>query len=187
MKKPAALVMMAALVALAACPAWAELCPECKRKMYPMVIGKCEVCGGPTTSRAFKLCPKCSARLGQCEHCRKPLGPVLGPDANGKTIKVPLGRTVTIRLKGNPTTGYRWSLERLEGKALKQVGDVQYVAKRVPPRLVGSGGVFIATFRAVEPGKASVRMHYARPWEKGKPPAKVFELTVQVAKPPGKK
>jgi len=31
--------------------------------------GKCSDCGGPTTSAALKLCPKCSARRHQCEHC----------------------------------------------------------------------------------------------------------------------
>jgi hypothetical protein len=31
--------------------------------------GKCSDCGGPTTSGALQICPKCSARRHQCEHC----------------------------------------------------------------------------------------------------------------------
>ena len=31
--------------------------------------GKCIECGGPTSSGALQLCPKCSAKRHQCEHC----------------------------------------------------------------------------------------------------------------------
>jgi len=50
-------------------PAAAELCKRCKGRMYIQNIGTCTSCGGHTTSGAFKLCPKCSAKLGKCEHC----------------------------------------------------------------------------------------------------------------------
>ena len=72
-----ALTVFAAALALsisAAC-AQAELCPACKGKTYTTDIGKCQVCGGNTSSKMFKLCPACSAKLKQCEHCGGPLTP----------------------------------------------------------------------------------------------------------------
>jgi len=70
----------------------AELCPKCKGKMYTADVGKCRCCGGHTSSGAFKLCKKCSAKFRQCEHCLAPLGKAAkGEDKgdkpfNGKTL-----------------------------------------------------------------------------------------------------
>ena len=60
-------------------PARGELCAKCKELAYIMNIGKCVECGGGTSSGAFKLCAACSAKLGQCEHCRTPLAPADKP------------------------------------------------------------------------------------------------------------
>lgn len=172
---------------LLASSALAGLCPKCKGKQYIQNIGKCVECGGPTSSGAFKLCRKCSEKLGQCEHCRAALEPaipndamVLDEKADGKTAEVVAGKAVVVQLDGNPTTGYSWSLRKLDGDALEQQGEVRYVPKKVPRGMVGSGGTFIAVFKAVKPGKAVIAMAYARPWEKDKPPARTFEATVQV-------
>jgi len=72
-KKAMGVLVLALLTALASAPARGELCPKCKGKMYIMNIGKCVECGGMTTSGAFKLCKKCSTKLGECEHCRAKL------------------------------------------------------------------------------------------------------------------
>jgi inhibitor of cysteine peptidase len=180
-----------ALAWLAAAPAAAELCPKCKGMMYIQNIGKCKACGGPTSSGAFKLCKKCSAKLGQCEHCRAPLKKaalptdsiVVDEKANGKTVTAEVGKLVVVKLAGNPTTGYSWTVKKLEGKALEQVGKLKYEARKVPRGMAGSGGKFLATFKAVGPGKAAIEMAYARPWEKGKPPIRTFKLAVVVARP----
>ena len=37
--------------------------------MFTESQGKCIDCGGPTGSGALQLCPKCSAKRHQCEHC----------------------------------------------------------------------------------------------------------------------
>ena len=58
---------------LFAVPAAAELCAKCKGMMVIESIGTCKVCGGPTTSGAFQLCPACSKKLGECEMCRAKL------------------------------------------------------------------------------------------------------------------
>ena len=184
-----AALLGAAVILFLASPAFAGLCPKCKGRMYIQNIGKCVECGGRTSSGAFKLCGKCSAKLGQCEHCRAPLKApapantvALGEDANGKTVAAKVGQTVVITLAGNPTTGYSWAVKKLDGDALKQQGKLNYVPKKVPRGMVGSGGAFVATFLAVKPGKTIITMAYARPWEEKKPPAKTFKATVE-AKP----
>lgn len=173
--------------------ALAELCPKCKKLMFTADIGKCRECGGATSSGAFKLCKKCSAKLKQCEHCRGPLKEqagiqdiVLDKKANGTTVTAAVGQRIVIRLAGNITTSYSWAVKKLEGEALKQDGKVEYVPKKAPRPKVGAGGTFVATFKAVKLGKAALTLAYRRPWEKKKPPAKTFTLAVEV-KPPAKK
>ena len=48
----------------------AELCKKCKELVYTDDEGNCVECGGTTSNGPFKLCEACSAKLGQCEHCR---------------------------------------------------------------------------------------------------------------------
>ena len=190
---------MLSCVLAALCLVWASagtavagLCPKCKGRMYTADVGKCKACGGFTSSGAFKLCKKCSAKLKQCEHCRAPLKEqaglediVLDEKANGKTVAATIGQQILIRLKGNPTTGYRWDVAKLEGEAIEQVGKAKYAVDKGAEGRMGAGGTFVFTFKAVRKGKATLTLAYARPWEKKKKPAKTFRLTVEV-KPLGK-
>jgi inhibitor of cysteine peptidase len=45
------------------------MCGKCRDLMFIDSQGKCIDCGGPTSSGALQLCPKCSAKRHQCEHC----------------------------------------------------------------------------------------------------------------------
>jgi inhibitor of cysteine peptidase len=45
------------------------MCGKCRDLMFVDTQGKCIDCGGPTSSGALQLCPKCSAKRHQCEHC----------------------------------------------------------------------------------------------------------------------
>ncbi len=47
----------------------AALCGKCRDLMFVDSEGKCRMCGAPTASGALQLCPKCSAKRHQCEHC----------------------------------------------------------------------------------------------------------------------
>ena len=50
-------------------PTRAALCSKCRDLMFVDSEGKCRDCGAPTASGALQLCPKCSAKRHQCEHC----------------------------------------------------------------------------------------------------------------------
>ncbi|MBS3820288.1 MAG: hypothetical protein GVY16_02035 [Planctomycetes bacterium] len=101
----------------------------------------------------------------------------------GKTRQAQVGELIAIDLKGNPTTGYAWVLDGIDGRAIRQVGSVKFVkpqAEADQKRRLGAGGVFHATFQAVEAGTATVSLAYRRPWEKDKEPARTFSVTIDV-------
>lgn len=167
----------------------AELCGDCKEKMFTMSLGKCPVCGGTTSSGAFKLCKACSAKAGKCQACLKPLAapapaaipPVMVTESDaGKTVTVTKNAQLEITLPGNITTGYSWKVTGLEGDSLKPVGQPQYLPSPAPAERVGTGGQFVFKFAAIKPGTTKLTLAYARPWEKDTPPAKTFTLTVAV-------
>jgi inhibitor of cysteine peptidase len=47
----------------------AALCGKCREMLFVDSDGKCKDCGASTTSGALQICPKCSAKRHQCEHC----------------------------------------------------------------------------------------------------------------------
>ena len=100
---------------------------------------------------------------------------------NGKTVAAQVGQQITITLKGNPTTGYLWSVAGFSSNAVEQVGEVEYRRDEAGKHRVGSGGVFAVTFQAARPGKSTVRLEYRRPWEKDVDPIEKFNVTLDVA------
>ena len=190
--KPAIAVIAAALVlALSPVAARADLCPKCKDGVYIQTIGTCVVCGGTTTSGAFKLCRACSAKLTECEHCRAKLVSaaqgvvlVLDEQAAGKTIAAAVGRRIEVRLPGNPTTGYSWVLKSIGGDAVRSLGDPAFTRPAEDAARVGAGGTFVFSLLAEKPGTAEVTFIYVRPWERDKAPAKTFAVTFDVRPDP---
>jgi len=103
---------------------------------------------------------------------------------NGKTVNATVGQTIVVKLKGNVTTGYSWAVTKAGGPAVQQVGKIAYTTDAAPKGMVGVGGMFTATFKAVQVGTATIELQYRRPWEKDKPAAETFKATVVVSAPP---
>jgi inhibitor of cysteine peptidase len=99
---------------------------------------------------------------------------------NGKTVNLAVGKSVVIRLPGNPTTGYSWRTAKVTGQSVAAVGEPKYQADAHAPGIVGVGGTYTFTFKAAKQGKAEVNLEYVRPWEKGIAPIKTFSATVEV-------
>ncbi len=95
----------------------------------------------------------------------------------GKTIELRKGGILLVSLEGNVTTGYNWAVADPAPAILQQVGDPQ-----VTPTsdAIGAGGTIVLKFTAVQTGQATLKLAYARSWEKGVPPDKTFEVTVVV-------
>ncbi|MDD4736653.1 MAG: protease inhibitor I42 family protein [Kiritimatiellae bacterium] len=96
---------------------------------------------------------------------------------NDKTLQLEPNEELTIELQGNPTTGYGWFVQTCDEKRLHQDGEAEY---RPDSNLLGSGGCYTFTFRAVTPGETILTLVYHRPWEKDTPPLKTFSLHLQI-------
>ena len=73
-----------------------------------------------------------------------------------------VGKTFTISLESNPTTGYSWQAE-FDPEYLELV-NTGFVTDS---SLIGAGGVESFEFLALKQGQVEVTMIYKRPWENG--------------------
>ncbi len=104
--------------------------------------------------------------------------PCLGRAAEASRITVKQGRKFILTLQSNPTTGYHWQLARpVTGTCLGLVTN-RFV--RPKSNLAGAPGKEVWEFKALSPGEETIQLEYARPWEKGVPPAQKTNLVVVV-------
>ena len=97
---------------------------------------------------------------------------------NGTAVTVNTGDTFTVRLEGNPSTGFTWEAKDLDTSILEQVGDPKFSGGA--PGMVGSGGDLTLTFKALKPGTTTLTLIYHRPWETDVEPIDTFSITITV-------
>lgn len=95
-------------------------------------------------------------------------------DNNGATVSAAVGDTVIVRLAGNPTTGYQWTVKETDSTRLPLEAST-YAADS---KLVGSGGMYEFRFAARAAGDAALRLVYQRAWEPA--PLETFSVTVRI-------
>ena len=98
------------------------------------------------------------------------------PDAERKAIGV--GEEFVVKLPANPSTGYSWDVKRMPKKL--ELIDKEF--EQEEPIMPGKGGMQVLTFKALEPGRATLELQYKRPWEKDKEPAEVKRYLVTIKK-----
>ena len=98
-------------------------------------------------------------------------------DEAGSTVTLCPGQRLTVRLRGNPTTGFVWDALPGAEWLLARRGDPQFTADSSAP---GAGGVYRFAFQATSVGKAPLEFVYHRPFEQGSAPARTFQVTVEV-------
>jgi inhibitor of cysteine peptidase len=96
---------------------------------------------------------------------------------DGNQITLQKGQTLTVKLEGNPTTGYTWEMVEPDGAILRQVGEPEFNADS---ELLGAPGTLTLRFEAVEAGQTELRLVYHRPWETGVEPLETFTVQVTV-------
>ena len=96
---------------------------------------------------------------------------------NGTTIEVHPGDELVVRLEENPTTGYRWQIDRIDGP-LEPAGDSYELSA---PGMIGGGGSHEFRFRATGPGTADLTLKHLRSWEGDASITQRFAVTVNVA------
>ncbi|MCQ4574524.1 MAG: protease inhibitor I42 family protein [Candidatus Brocadiales bacterium] len=120
----------------------------------------------------------CTGEAKKSEGVPAPSETLITQADGGKTFKVRKGGEITIRLKGNRTTGYSWAVEEADKNVLELIKDVYTPDQPVIP---GSGGVRTLTFKAVSVDTVPVRLKYWRPWEGNSSAVKRFGVTIQVS------
>jgi inhibitor of cysteine peptidase len=109
------------------------------------------------------------------------LSPALAADPT--IITAEPGKTFTLTLDSNPTTGYRWELANpVDEKHVKLISSEYH---RGSTQLMGAGGKEIWTFKAAAEGNTKIHLKYVRPWETNMPPAQTTNFLVAVKKSGG--
>lgn len=95
---------------------------------------------------------------------------------SGTTIEIQEGTSLSIRLDGNPTTGYNWDVSAVDESVLR------YVESDFDPDsdAIGSGGTVTLEFETVSPGATLLELIYRPDWE---PPSDAhlrYTVTVRV-------
>ena len=85
----------------------------------------------------------------------------------------------TVKLSGNPTTGYSWQYTMEPDGIVKEVSS-DYVQNEAKEGMTGVPGEFIFVFEGASSGTVKLRFTYARPWEEGEisDDSAVYSLTV---------
>ncbi len=139
--------------------------------------------GRPGFRRIFSLAIGCAALfLLAVVHAfgAKQTGPsfVITEKDNNKTVRIIVGDTFDLQLPAVMGTGFSWQVKQQNSKAVSLLGEPEL--KSPPDAPPNTPEVQIFHFKARKPGSVTLQLDYARPWEKDKPPDKIFKVTVVV-------
>ncbi len=95
---------------------------------------------------------------------------------NGRSLDVPVGQVIELRLPANPTTGFAWSIEAAGGPACA----VEEGPAAPPGNVPGQGSEHAWHIRGVQLGTCQIALAYRRPWEAAANPAETFRLDIRV-------
>jgi inhibitor of cysteine peptidase len=96
---------------------------------------------------------------------------------SGTKVKLAKGDTLVVRLEVQGGTGFTWKIAKNDDAVLKSQGKPEVERPEKPKP--GGKVTHIYRFTAEKAGAAELEMHYARPFEKDKAPAKTFKLTLE--------
>lgn len=95
----------------------------------------------------------------------------------GRTVTVAKGTRLTIHMRGNPSTGYRWEATVGDPSVMRETAAPIFTPSSGAP---GAGGLFEFQYRARSAGETDLRLVYRRSWEAEIPPMRTFEISVLV-------
>lgn len=91
---------------------------------------------------------------------------------NGQTVQVHTTDDVVVTFVAATGTGYQWQMEPADLATVKK--------EDVPLKPGLPGGPVKIMFHVQVKQTVTLKFGFARAWEKGKPPAKTFSVTLQV-------
>ena len=95
-----------------------------------------------------------------------------------EAVELAVGESKTVKLPGNPTTGFLWSVAECS-----DVVKVELALEKAAPDaapLCGRPSATVVTLTGQKAGQGVVKLNYARPWEKDEEPALSRTITVTV-------
>ncbi|WP_280240447.1 protease inhibitor I42 family protein [Nocardia abscessus] len=101
----------------------------------------------------------------------------VGVADDGQERRLHVGQRLIVALPANPSTGYSWSIAKVDAAVVKLDGEADFEPDPVAP---GAGGTSVWTFVGAAAGATALTMEYTRPWEQGLEPARTFSLTIEV-------
>jgi len=119
----------------------------------------------------------CGGSSGGASASPSPGARVYTETASGTTIRAKVGDRITVTLRENPTTGYKWDMKA--GPGLTLVGDEFVGPSPSPSPLMGAGGTHSWVFRVDKAGTLTLTGLYVRPWEADGKSAADFSLTIE--------
>jgi|GEM_PF-2554374 len=113
-------------------------------------------------------------------------GKVLTRKDNASVVRLAAGDKFTVDLPGNPTTGFMWSVVSVDTMSFR-ISEAEVIRSKPKRDIVGAPSLFRWHVEALRESSGTLKLAYARSWEKV-PPAEVFSVTLVVGpKPPAKK
>jgi inhibitor of cysteine peptidase len=99
----------------------------------------------------------------------------VGEGDDGRRLSARVGDTIEVRLRENPSTGYRWEVDRLDEKLLRLL---EKTTSGPTTPMPGAGGGAIFRFAVVGTGSGALSLKLWRPWEGD--PSIVQRLAVRI-------
>ena len=96
---------------------------------------------------------------------------------NGASAQVQRGAKITIELKENPTTGYRWETSSIDEAFLVPAGDEFVSPDQATP---GAGGLRRFFFRAKGAGSTALTLISKRAWQRDDQAVDTFKLIIRI-------
>jgi inhibitor of cysteine peptidase len=97
---------------------------------------------------------------------------------NNRTFAAKLNDIITITLKENATTGYRWKIDWVDEKIIL-LENSRYSAP--PNSAIGSGGTRTFAFRPQSIGITRLHLSLKREWEKDISPIDQFAVIIRIS------
>jgi inhibitor of cysteine peptidase len=95
---------------------------------------------------------------------------------DGRTAQVRVGETIEVTLPENASTGYSWTVDRLDADIVQQ----HSAESRNPAKAIGASGTIVFTFEAVKAGTGEIALKYWRSWEGDASVSKRFRIRLSV-------
>ena len=94
---------------------------------------------------------------------------------DGQTVAARSGDLLELKLRENPTTGFRWQVHELNNSIVLE--NAQFISGS---SAVGDAGMRVFTFRAVSPGSTPLQMKLLREWEGDNSITAWFRITINI-------